>query len=816
MVFLSRLRLVATFLVFSLLIACKSVEERAEEHYQSGLALIEAGDPDRALVELRNVFKLDGAHLEARRLYAETVRDMGRVREAYGQYLRLIEQYPQDLNGRLVLAEMAFAGRDWDEFDRHVAVVLDLALGSTEAEIFSAAQTYRNAAVAEDDEALAAALTQVETLFESHPDDPKLRMILIDARLQNDRLNEALVLLDQALEDTPESRELHQLKLNTYVRQQDKPEIETQLRQMIEIFEEDRGLHGDLIRYYMADNNLDAAEAYLRETARPDTEELDPYLELVYFLSEVRGPEEAIAELNRGIPLSPDPLRLRILRAGLDFGQGNQDQAVADIRDLLKEEETAERAGLVRISLATMLAQIGEVEEAKALVAETLAADPTSVEALKMQAAWFVEEDKTDEAISALRTVLDQAPQDHNAMLLMAEVYSRAGLHALSRDFLSLAVDTSEAAPVPSLRYATRLVEEDKPDLAKEILVTALQKAPGNEPLLVMLARLYLSTGEPERGHAVMQALRALGTDSALQSAYLIEAAIRAQEESLGGAVEFLERLDANAEGGMATKIAILRAHLASGETEKAASYIEQQLELDPQSPQLRYLATFVYGAQGNLELAIATMTALAEENPNVPQFWVQLSRMHLALDNLSEAAEAMDSGLEANPGSGPLLWAKASLQERNGDIDGAIEIYETLYALDSGSVVVANNLASLLSSYRDDSESLDRAQVIARRLQGSDVPAFQDTYGWLAYKRGDYQEALRYLEPAAEGLAEDPVVQYHLGAAYQAVNRTDDAIAQYELALDMVPDEDQSGPIQAAREQLKLLQELPQEDAQQ
>jgi len=42
------------------LAGCDSVEERAEAHFQSGLALIEAGDYDRALVELRNVFQLDG------------------------------------------------------------------------------------------------------------------------------------------------------------------------------------------------------------------------------------------------------------------------------------------------------------------------------------------------------------------------------------------------------------------------------------------------------------------------------------------------------------------------------------------------------------------------------------------------------------------------------------------------------------------------------------------------------------------------------------------------------------------------------------
>ena len=60
---------------------------------------------------------------------------------------------------------------------------------------------------------------------------------------------------------------------------------------------------------------------------------------------------------------------------------------------------------------------------------------------------------------------------------------------------------------------------------------------------------------------------------------------------------------------------------------------------------------------------------------------------------------------------------------KQKGDIDGAIAAYEALYAADSGSPVLANNLASLLASYRDDPASLERAFAIARRLRGTDVP---------------------------------------------------------------------------------------------
>ena len=76
------------------LAACDNAEDRAEGHYQSALELIEAGDFDRAIVEFRNVFKLNGEHREARSTFAAMHRELGNYRESIGQYLRLVEQFP--------------------------------------------------------------------------------------------------------------------------------------------------------------------------------------------------------------------------------------------------------------------------------------------------------------------------------------------------------------------------------------------------------------------------------------------------------------------------------------------------------------------------------------------------------------------------------------------------------------------------------------------------------------------------------------------------------------------------------------------------
>jgi tetratricopeptide (TPR) repeat protein len=124
---------------------------------------------------------------------------------------------------------------------------------------------------------------------------------------------------------------------------------------------------------------------------------------------------------------------------------------------------------------------------------------------------------------------------------------------------------------------------------------------------------------------------------------------------------------------------------------------------------------------------------------------------------------------------------------------------------------VIANNLASLMSTYREDAESLERAYRIARRLRGSDFAPFQDTYGWIAYRQGDYDEALEHLEPAAAALAQDPLVQFHLGMTYAALERNEEALEQLQRAVELAGPEETRAQFETARAEIARLEDAMQ-----
>lgn len=72
------------------------------------------------------------------------------------------------------------------------------------------------------------------------------------------------------------------------------------------------------------------------------------------------------------------------------------------------------------------------------------------------------------------------------------------------------------------------------------------------------------------------------------------------------------------------------------------------------------------------------------------------------------------------------------------------------------------------------------------------------DSLGWVLYRIGEYEEAVRHLERAVQLRPQDPVINDHLGDAYWRVGRRNEARFQWDRALSLEPDEDLAPKIEA------------------
>lgn len=782
-----------TFLALAtagLLSFCDTAEERAEGHFQSGVELLEQGDVDRALVEFRNVFKLNGTHREARLRYADAERARGNIREAYGQYLRLVEQYPDSLPGQRALAELSLETNNWDAARRHGEAAAALAPEDPLVQAVNATIAYRDALNGSGDaEARQAAVIKAQALVAENPDLMIARRVVIDDLVRNQDWTAALAAIDAALAEDPEARDLYTMRLGVLSQLGETREIRAQLEEMITRFPEDASVPATLVRWYLSQGDTEAAETFLRQRAGQEPRQVDDIVTYIRFLSEVRSQEQARAELDRILETDPPAReRLTALRAGFRFDLGERDGAISEMEALIEGMEPSDERRSIQVMLARMLEATGNNVGARALIEEVLEQDRGQVEALKMRAGWLIEGDRTDEAIVALRSVLGAAPEDAQAMTLMAQAHERAGNRDLMADMLSRAVEASRNAPEESLRYARHLIAQGNRRTAETVLVNALRLAPGNVALLGGLGEVYMGEQDWARLTQVIEALRQMPQDAvAGRIANELTARQLAAQDRQDELMGFLDQLADEGARGMGAAATIVRTRLAQGDIEGARAYAQETLEANPEDVNARFLMASVQAVTGEVDEARAALRDLAAAAPQDARIWLALYNVHAAQEEDAEALQALRDGLAAAPDNLQLNWALAGVLERDGDLEGAIAIYDRLYAANSNNLIISNNLASLLSTGRDDAESLERAHEIARRLRDREVPAFQDTYGWIAFRRGDLDTALAALEPAAAGLPNDPRVQYHLARTYAALGRDAEALAQFSRVVETV-----------------------------
>ena len=165
-----------------------------------------------------------------RKTYADTVLKQGNVQEAYGQYLRLIEQYPDSPDVRQTLAELAITRGDWAEAERHGRETIRLAPDVPGVRASAVALKYRQAVLADDESARAKAADAARAILTATPDSRIALRVLIDHLATGPDPKTALPEIDRALALDPAALDLHGAKLRILAQAGDTPGTGAQLK----------------------------------------------------------------------------------------------------------------------------------------------------------------------------------------------------------------------------------------------------------------------------------------------------------------------------------------------------------------------------------------------------------------------------------------------------------------------------------------------------------------------------------------------------------------------------------------------------------
>jgi len=213
------------------------------------------------------------------------------------------------------------------------------------------------------------------------------------------------------------------------------------------------------------------------------------------------------------------------------------------------------------------------------------------------------------------------------------------------------------------------------------------------------------------------------------------------------------------------------RALVLLGKTDEALSEADKAVAVAPEENQLmfRLLRLWVLGKAGRTQQAVADALAMLNEY----HLAGQVRNIHLRLYELYSDA---------------------------GDLARAEEQLQQMLKADSSDALVNNNLGYL---WAEQGKNLEEAERLIRKAieltreqsrgaasaeqeESGENAEYLDSLGWVLFRRGQVQEARRWLERAAAlpGGADDPTVWDHLGELYVKLEEPARARTAWQKAL--------------------------------
>ncbi len=742
------------------------------------MALIEKKDDLGARLELLKAVKYKSDKVEVWRALAG-IDERTKASSLFLDLRRIIELDPDDLDARLRLARMMVLG------------------GAAEAglKVLEAAKEEKPNASLHSLRAIgllrtkdsAGAIREAQRAFDIDPGDVDAVSLLASKKLSEGDADGALKLLDSLTVDQKDESRISLLKMQAYARKGDISHAESSLREVISLNPKDRTYQAQLIQLLISQRRFDEAEKEFRARAEANPGDSKDVLALVRFLNLTRGPDVARTELESRIKAGGDVFDYQIALAELNFAQNKVAEAMKALQSLADTAPSPDKKLAAQLKLAEMYVSKANIAAAEPLISEILAKDRRNAGASRLRAAINIEKGQIDSAISDLREALNDQPKSPELLMLLALAYERGGKNELADRQYADALKSSGSNADVALRYAAFLQRSGDASRAEQILMDASSRSPNNLQVLSSLGQIRLGRQNWTGALAIADTIGRLNDGRGL--ADQIRAAALAGQNKVDESIAALEDARQAAPNALQPVVALASAYVRQGKADKAVILLQEINKKYPANAQVLVLLGQTKIAQKKDDEAVQIYKEAIAQQPKDPVGYRALTELYNSQKNWNAAGEVLQTALKEVPTDMNLRLEYAGLQISKGDQEAAIAQYEAILKDQPNSLVAINNLVSLLTDYRSDKASLDRAFSLADALKNSNVPQFQDTIGWVQYRQREFKNAIATLERAAAKAPNLAAVHYHLGMSYAADGQPEKATEQLKMALALEPD---------------------------
>jgi len=767
--------LVSAFLALS---ACDSPEEQAQSHLESANSLFAQNKPKLARLEFKNVLKINAKAVPAWYGLAQVEERQGNWEKAFGLLKKVISLDPSHVQAQVKLGRYLLLSGQLDEALGFSTAALKLEPANPAARTLHAAVLFK----LNDKEG---AVQAAKSALEVDPLAVDAVAILVAERLAANDIASALTLLDRHIELDKGNIALRLIKIRTLDASQKSTAVKEEFHNLIALYPNRRDFRKALIDYLLAHKQPDEAVAEAQQFAAAYPDDPAVRLYVVSVLNRTKGSETAESELSALIRGQPENMRFRFALARLNLAQGKVAEAAKILRQISESTDDTKTVLAAKAELARIFLRKKELDKAGSLVEEILEKDKNHLPARLLRASVSIENGRLEQAIADLRAVLNYAPQSTSALLLLAKAHQLNGNGDLAEDRFAEAYRVSGADANIGLRYAHFLMGRSKTFKAEAALTTILAREPENVSILRALAQVQLAQNDWHGAQDVTERLKKIdGNKTGINKilGQVLEGQGRFDES-----IAYFQSAYKASPSALSPMTSLVRAYMRGGRMKDARRFLNSVLESNGKNVQaLVLLAELNLAEKRGLEETEALLNRALSYDPRSAFPYRALARFYASQGKYTEAESVVARGQADNPNDAGLRLILAENLEKQGRPEEAIREYEKLLSGNPDSDLYANNLAALLSTYRNDRESLQRAYRLAKRFRDTTQPNFKDTLGWIYHRLGSIQEARATLRDAVNAAPQSAIIRYHLGMALLANGETAAATEQLKRSLEL------------------------------
>ena len=451
---------------------------------------------------------------------------------------------------------------------------------------------------------------------------------------------------------------------------------------------------------------------------------------------------------RRWVELDGDNLEAHKILTALALRTGDMNEVVVQMGYLLSI--TKSRKDGYRLATAIMARNTDKLAALTAME-ELAAKDPDSPYAQMALSRTAVMADQLDQALEAVDHALQLKPDLHAAVILKAQILVGMERKEEAAQLLQQATDRYPDNLEMQFAYARLLLDAQDFEGARERLGQVVRLEPDNVDAIYSLGLLELEAERYKAGEKHFRKL--LKLKKRVQSSYYY----------LGYAA------------------------VKQGHDAKALDWYRKVESGDFWSQSQLHVAEIMV-RQGRVDEMQDYLRVLRQKNPQTTVAFFLIEGQVLSdAGYLEEAYTAYGQALETDPDNEDLLYARALLAQKMGQLDLAEQDMRHILGNDPDNVRTLNALGYTLADQTDRYE--EALGYIKKALeQKPDDPAIIDSMGWVQFRLGNLEKARYFLEQAWD-LTKDSEIGAHLGEVLWAQGEYETARRIWEEAKADNPD---------------------------